>query len=298
MLHVERLKPVAHRVEKREAFHLRKTAEIDVGSATLHIHHSLNRLFEFLHFFVLGVGVENVLQGVFLDFLDAAPRKADVLILDDGRDDVALDGFVVAVGIHTEENLLLKVGEFLARLLVGAKLLDELVVFGENLAEILVGQGKGEADQRPLAQGFVGGTAIDLEEHFEFPDVGDGHRREHHRAQQKCSVAAVDGRREQQVGVERFFARTPLFRRQKGVENLVHLLQMLVVKGFQARFRRFFGLQREHREVLHVTFEPSAHGFVVVRQVGIRLRSGSESAVCRLQFRQFKVAEQLRHTTQ
>ena len=238
------------------------------------------------------------MQGVFLDLLDAKPRDANVLVLDNRRHNVASDGFVVAVGIHTQENLLLQFQKFATRRFVGAKLLDKLVVFGKNLVEILVGKGECKTHQRPLATNFISGATIDLEKHFEFRDVGHSHRREHHGTDEQRRVAIVDGRREQQFGVERFFARTPLVRRQKAVEKRIQQLQMLVVKGLQARFGLFIGFEREHREVLHITFEHLAHGVVVVGQVGMVLRSCTESGVRCLQFSQFKVAEQVGHTAQ
>ena len=170
---------------------------------------------------------------------------------------------MVAVGIHAEEHLFLQFQQFPTHPFVAAEDFDCCAKLGKHLAIAFLGQGKGHAHQRALTNLLVGSPTADLEQHFPLRDIGHCHGREHDGADEQRSVAAVDGRREQQFRVERFFARSPLFREQQRVEKQIQMLQMFFVERFQAVGRGFVRFQREHGQILHIALEQPSHGVVV-----------------------------------
>ena len=62
MLYIKRCEPVAQCVEEGKTFHLRETAEIDIGSAFLHVRYFAEALFELFHLPVISIGMQNILQ--------------------------------------------------------------------------------------------------------------------------------------------------------------------------------------------------------------------------------------------
>ena len=108
MVFIERHEPVHQFVEEREALHLRETAEIDIRSLLLHVHHLLETLFHPFQLLLLGVRMQDVVQFVGLLFLQhtVAVQMKPLLIQYLGHD-FGLYRLVVALGIDAEHQLLL-----------------------------------------------------------------------------------------------------------------------------------------------------------------------------------------------
>ena len=105
--------------------------------------------------------MKNVLHGVVFLLLDTESRHLEVVVLHDVGDDVALNGGIVAVGVHAIEYLHLKLEQFAASVFVIAEVGSHLLELLEE-REVAHRQRKGESYKSALFQIVVGGLLIDV----------------------------------------------------------------------------------------------------------------------------------------
>ena len=119
MVHIERYEPITDLLKERKALHLRETTEIDVGTLFLHLLHPLETFLQLFHppFFL--IGMKDVIQRMFLHFLDTITCHAKTIVLQQIGHNLPLDGLVVLLSIYTQDNLMLQLYEFLTHRLVG-----------------------------------------------------------------------------------------------------------------------------------------------------------------------------------
>ena len=138
MLWIIRYKPVANHIEEREALHLGETTEIDVRPLLLHVGHSAHILLQFFHPLFRNLRVQNVLHRVILHLLNAVARHANVIVLQQFRDNLALDDLVVALCPQTIEHLHLQLSQFISATLIIGYLLQHLVNLGIQLSSFRI----------------------------------------------------------------------------------------------------------------------------------------------------------------
>ena len=105
MLKIERRQPVADVVEEGKTFHLRETAEVDVRTLLLHVHHALESSLQFLHSLVFSLWVKDILQWVLFLFDQAQMTQLQVVALDNVGHDFRIDGTRIALGVQTVYQL-------------------------------------------------------------------------------------------------------------------------------------------------------------------------------------------------
>ena len=132
-----------------------------------------------------------------------------VVVLHDGGDDVALNGGIVAVGVHAEEYLHLELQQFATSLFVVAEVGHHCLELFEKRM-VAYSQREGKSNECTLFQIFVGGLMINLFQDLQLIDIKLIHCREHDGANHHSCVNRVDSGRENQLAHRRSLPFVPL----------------------------------------------------------------------------------------
>ena len=165
----------------------------------LHSGHLLDTLLHLLDLPLLTAGVQDILHRVFLVLHDTVGGNPEVLVLDELRHDLLLDGACVLVRIDTEGYLLLQFCQFFTAMAVLQQVVDQRRQFRIEGSRHRVPQCEHPPDESALTHIRVGSLLIHMHQRTHLPHVEIFQQRQHDGTHDKLLVVAVDGRREQQL---------------------------------------------------------------------------------------------------
>ena len=199
--------------------------------------------------------MQDLLQAVFLGFLDTIPGHLQIAVLDQIRHDFTLNGIVVFLCIDGVNQLHLQLCQFLAYPFGLQQFVDNLLLFRKSKIHIGL-DGKHPTNQSTLANLFIYRFAVDIGQHSELDNVKLVHRRQHDRRNNELLVKAVNGGRQKQIGKILANAISPDTRCKDIIEELVHLLLVLLIELSALFATQMIRLKLKHRyltdEVLHL----------------------------------------------
>ena len=259
VLGVERHKPVANAVEKRETLHLREAAEIYVGARLLHVEHPPEALFHLLHPAFGLLRVDYVFDGVALFLFYSVWCYAQAVVLQQVGHYLLLYLAVVVLGAEAVEQLYLQLYELLANMLVGQQAAHHLALFREYMVHPHTRR-QGPAHQRPLAHLLVGALPVDGEHHPELVYVKHVHAAQHHCRHNELLVDCVNRGSQEQLSHRLGGAVGPLRRRPDVIKQVIHHLPVNPVQPLLLLGTHVGRLEFEQCHVRYKAFKPGLQG--------------------------------------
>ena len=199
MVKVEGYEPVGQLVEKREALHLRESAEIDIGSLLLHIEHLVEAGLDALQIGFCLIRMQNLVEVALIGLFYPVAGDAETGLLHQVWHDLILNGDVVTLCIDTIEELLLQLDELLTAGLTVEKFLDQGICLGVDAPGDRGIEGEGPADEGSLAHLFIGGFLIEMYQESELGDVEAADGGQHDACDEELTVGRIDGWREEHL---------------------------------------------------------------------------------------------------
>ena len=219
MLRIEGHEPVAGFVEEGEALHLREASEVDVGSLLLHVGHLLHALFHLLHVLLGCIGMQDILQRVFIGIDESLARNLDVAVFQQIGHDFVLNATGISLGLHAKDHLHLQLGQFLAAVLILACQRNDVLHLGIDARFLGIGH-QSPAHQGALSHPFVGRLLVDSHQGLELMYVEEVERGQRYAADNELLVNAINRRREQNIHASLSVGGMPEFGSQHIVEQV------------------------------------------------------------------------------